>query len=457
MTKKLLCCPVIVLILLLAWAGAPTASAEGPGADISMLKATLAYTVSPGALLTYQITANNEGPSDAANAVVSDPLPAETTFESLDAPADWSCTTPAVGAGGTIWCSHPLMPVGSPVFTLTVRTIRHLADGAVIANTASLVSTTPDPNPGAESATASTPVEARADLAIRKSAPERVRGGERLVYTLHVDNNGPDSAYDVVVVDTLPVSLTFGSAAGDGWACDAAGGAVTCGRDWLDPGAAPDIAITTTAPAGRTELVNTATLSAGTPDLLPVDNQAAVTTTVGGMVYLPHLVRNTFVAPDLAIDGVSATTGGVTVTLRNAGNAPVLDPFWVDVYFDPRETPRVNRPWPFIAAHGAAWGVTQPLAPGESLTLTSGGVYYSAADSSALPFPDGANVFALADSVDFGHPYGAVWESNESNNLRGPVISTAGAGMSAPPPVQQSAPAPGRLPRPRKDPPAGRG
>jgi hypothetical protein len=75
-------------------------------------------------------------------------------------------------------------------------------------------------------------------------------------------------------------------------------------------------------------------------------------------------------------------------------------------------------------------GLSQ-LAPGGTLTLTSGDAFYFAQFSSTPPLPIGANVFALADSVNFGTSFGAVQESNEGNNLAGPVISTAAGGTSS--------------------------
>jgi hypothetical protein len=157
-------------------------------------------------------------------------------------------------------------------------------------------------------------------------------------------------------------------------------------------------------------------------------------------IYLPLIVKNAASGPDLVIDSFSATSSGVTLVLRNQGNAPVVDAFWVDVYFNPSVTPGLNQPWPGIASHGAVWGVqgsALPLDPGDTLTLTSGDAFYFPALSSAPPLPVGANVFALADSVNFGTSYGAIQESDEGNNLFGPVISTA---ASEPPAAGQAEP-----------------
>ncbi len=161
-------------------------------------------------------------------------------------------------------------------------------------------------------------------------------------------------------------------------------------------------------------------------------------------LYLPLLLRDFAVAPDLTIDSVTATTNGATVTIRNAGNSAVTDAFWVDVYFNPTQTPEVNLPWEIIAPAGAVWGVTEPLAPGESLTLISGGEFYFTEYSSPLPFPEGARVYAYVDSVNPATDYGAIHESNEGNNLREQIELTAVGEPSflevAPPPVREGLP-----------------
>ncbi|MCK6624302.1 MAG: hypothetical protein L6R45_03910 [Anaerolineae bacterium] len=146
-------------------------------------------------------------------------------------------------------------------------------------------------------------------------------------------------------------------------------------------------------------------------------------------IFLPLIVRNSVTAPDLVIDNLTASSSGVTLVIRNQGNAPVVGAFWVDVYFNPTSTPTVNRRWQDIASRGQVWGIQGaglPLDPGESLTLTSGGAFYFPQFSSTPPLPVGAHVFALVDSVDFSTTFGAVRESSEANNLFGPVLSTAG-------------------------------
>ncbi len=127
------------------------------------------------------------------------------------------------------------------------------------------------------------------------------------------------------------------------------------------------------------------------------------------------------------VESISASSGGVTVVIKNIGGSPVVAAFWVDVYFNPSQRPIYNQQWEQIAPAGVVWGVNGAglgqLVPGGTLTLVSGGDYYAAAESSALPFPGGAQVYAQVDSVNPTTTYGAVQESNEANNISGPVIS----------------------------------
>lgn len=165
-----------------------------------------------------------------------------------------------------------------------------------------------------------------------------------------------------------------------------------------------------------------------------------------GPIYLPIITKNAISASDLVIDSLNASSSEVTVVLRNGGNTAITDAFWVDIYFNPSQTPSLNKPWPTIASRGLVWGVQGaglPLDPGESLTLTLGDAFYFPQFSSTLPLPVGATVFGLVDSVDFSTTFGVLQESSEANNLFGPVLSTAGSSSSA---GQSTTPAPEGLP-----------
>jgi hypothetical protein len=145
-------------------------------------------------------------------------------------------------------------------------------------------------------------------------------------------------------------------------------------------------------------------------------------------------------APDLVVEALIVTSGGVQVRVKNVGPGPVTDAFWVDVYLNPRSAPTgPNQTWQTLGAQGMAWGVTAPalpLASGRVITLTTGDPYYwSSLSSFATPLPAGIRAYAQVDSAGRAS-YGAVLETHEAssgvyNNIAGPVLSAAGvAGQS---------------------------
>jgi uncharacterized repeat protein (TIGR01451 family) len=115
-------------------------------ADLTVAKTDSPDPVLTGRNLTYTLTVSNAGPSAVGDAVLNDPLPANTTFQSLTAPAGWSCMTPAVGSPGTVHCQTASLAAGATAsFTLVVR-VSNQAGGTTLSNTATIASDTDDPN-----------------------------------------------------------------------------------------------------------------------------------------------------------------------------------------------------------------------------------------------------------------------------------------------------------------------
>jgi uncharacterized repeat protein (TIGR01451 family) len=293
----------------------------GTSADLSISKSGPA-TVGPNQNITYTLTALNVGPDAAASVTVSDPLPGTLTFVSLSPPAGWSCTTPAVGSGGTVSCTIASWPAGANGnFILTAHVPSGTPDGTTYDNIVTISSaTTPDPTPENNSGVTSTVVSAAPDLAISKThSGNALQGQVGFTYAIAVSNvgGGPTTGL-VTVADTVPAGMTATAMTGTGWSC-ALGATPTCTRsDALAAGGAyPPITLTVTvasnAPASVT---NTATVS-GTGDSNPANDTANDPTTV------------TPVAPDLAISKThsgNALQGQVgftySLTVSNAGNAP---------------------------------------------------------------------------------------------------------------------------------------
>ncbi len=181
--------------------------------------------------------------------------------------------------------------------------------------------------------------------------------------------------------------------------------------------------------SGTTQIVYTPTTAFNGTDVFTytatdggLSDTATVTVTVQSSqsgpwnYYFPLILKNYQPLPNLVITALTGNSGGINLTLRNQGDAPVSSDFWVDVYFNPAETPSLNREWETIAPTGAVWGVTDDIPAGGSLTLTTGDRYYRA-DESSESFPDGAEVYAYVDSVNYDTTYGNVQEHNEADNL----------------------------------------
>ncbi len=301
---------------------ATTTTTVTTSADLSITKTDSPDPVTAGSNLTYTIVVANAGPSSASTVSWSDTLPAGTTFFSLSSPGGWSCTTPAVGAGGTITCSiSSLAALGSGSFTLVVAVGSGVTAGTVISNTATATSSTPDANSANNSATATTTVGASADLSITKAdAPDPVNIGANLTYTLVASNAGPSSAASVSVSDTLPSGTTFFSlAVPGGWSCTTpavgSGGTVSCSIASLPAAGSGTFTLVVAVGVlpGGTVISNTATVTSSTPDGNSGNDSATTTTTVAASSNLNLLKSD---APDPVVAGNTLT---YTLTYSNVG------------------------------------------------------------------------------------------------------------------------------------------
>lgn len=267
----------IQFLFLLAFATVATllpSTASAQSAELSLVKTASTDPVSPGATLTYTLSVSNEGPDDGINTVVSDPLPAGTTFQALSAPGGWSCTTPTVGTNGTVSCSIADFAPLTAIISIDV-VVGALPDGTVLTNTATVSSTTADPNPADNSDTTNTTVSTpTATLTVTKTgSPNPVDAGADLSYTITASNNGAVTLDLATVTDPLPPSTTFVSLASPGgWSCTTpavgANGTVNCNMA-LMPGLSSAV---------FTLVVHIPSNSAASP----VTNQATFFSTQGG-------------------------------------------------------------------------------------------------------------------------------------------------------------------------------
>lgn len=256
--------------------------------DLQVTKVADPEQVNPGENLTYTITVHNGEAYNADNATLDDPLPAGTTFVSLSKPAAWTCTTPLVGDGGTVNCTNPSFAANSDdVFILVVKVPDNAQATDSFTNTATISSTMPDSNEENNSATVTTTI-ATADLEVTKTDnPDPGSAGSNLTYTITVINNGPESAANATLSDTLPAGTTFVSLSSPtGWTCTkpavGSGGTVNCSTNSFAVESAVFILVVKvdSSVSDGTIITNTATASSTTPDSFQGNNTGTATTPI---------------------------------------------------------------------------------------------------------------------------------------------------------------------------------
>jgi hypothetical protein len=294
-------------------------------ADLSVTKTDSPDPVTAGTNLTYTITVSNAGPDAATNASWNDTLPTGTTFVSLPTVAGWSCTTPAVGAGGMVSCTNPSFAAGSATFTLTVAVAPSVAAGTVLSNTATVTSTTADSNSMNNNVTATTTVAASANLSVTKAdGTDPLFAGNNLSYTITVNNAGPSNAATVALSDLLPAGTTFVSLSSPGgWSCTTpaigAAGTVSCTIASLAPGNAIFTLVVKVNVTGSVS--NTATVTSTTTDPTTGNESGTATTTVNCQtitVTNPATTTGVFGTP---FSATFTQTGGIGTTMFSVSPA----------------------------------------------------------------------------------------------------------------------------------------
>lgn len=259
-----------------------------PQADLAVAKTDSPDPVAGGNDVTYSIRVTNGGPDDATGVAVTDTLDAAVTLVSATFAQGTPCTS-----GGTpvvVTCELGAIASGNNVTGTIVVTAPVVEVTETIDNSVSVTADQADPDATNNTAAAQTtvvpPGPAQADLAVTKvGSPDPLfSDAGDLVYTITVDNNGPDGATGVTLTDTLPAGVTFVSVETSTGTCGDPdlGGTLTCGLGSLASGSNATVGITVTPDTvtETTELSNTATVGATEVDPVPANNSATATTTL---------------------------------------------------------------------------------------------------------------------------------------------------------------------------------
>jgi uncharacterized repeat protein (TIGR01451 family) len=277
--------------------GSGASTTVSAASALVLAKAVDLATASPGQRLTYTLTYRNTGNADASDVVLSDTLPARTTFVSASGGGTfaggvvtWSLGTVAAGTSGSV--------------LLTVQLDAVFPHGVTPVENSAVVSSATTAPVGSNPAT--TTVSAAPSLSLTKSVNLTTASpGELLTYTLAYANTGNADASQVVLSDALPARTTFVSASGGG---TFAQGGVTWSLGTLAPGASGVVTLTVRLdavfPAGETTVANTAVLESGETGPVP-SNPVSTGVTA---------------SPTLGITKAVIATTRQTVTVRNTAS-----------------------------------------------------------------------------------------------------------------------------------------
>jgi len=240
--------------------------------DLALTKSDDVDPVTAGLTLEYTLDVTNNGPSVAANVQIEDNLPSGVSINSVSATGGASCNAGVPGDPfQPTTCNFDSLAFGATETMTIVVTVLPGTTG-ILHNDAEVSSDNFDDNNANNLASEDTVVETEADLIVDKSdSPDPVLAGGLLTYTIDVTNDGPSTALDVILNDTLPSEVIFTSAsATNGGPCNFINpGSVECALGDLQPSETVKVFIQVTVDptvADGTTITNSVVVTSLTPD-----------------------------------------------------------------------------------------------------------------------------------------------------------------------------------------------
>lgn len=183
-----------------------------PKTNLTMAKTASSPQVSSGGQVMYTLVVKNNGPSDAEGVKVTDPMAAGLALVSAQ-PSQGTCST----TGGQVLCTIGDLEAGGSAQVLVTATVTAppgSCGASAINNRATTTSDNEETNSSDNTASAqicTTPPlpSPPYDLVVTKTASDRsILVGERVTYRVVVRNNGPATASNVRLTDTLNAPVT---------------------------------------------------------------------------------------------------------------------------------------------------------------------------------------------------------------------------------------------------------
>jgi gliding motility-associated-like protein/uncharacterized repeat protein (TIGR01451 family) len=287
--------------------------------------------ISAGEVVTYTLTAGNNGPSDARNLSISDVVPAALANVSWTAATTGNAAilTGASGTGNNVLLTGNISAgSGNQIVVTITGKVPASASAGSISNTAK--ATPGEPGiPPISSNNIITTIDHKVKIRAVKSAPSTIAAGQGIAYTLQVFNDGPGDAVNLAITDIIPSGINNVS-----WSATTSGAASIAENG---NGTGSNVALKVNIPAGSGNAVSvmvkgdvdpgftgttvknsfTATPSeTGNPPVTAEEVTTAVTKTAD--------IQIQKTAPSSLIAGSAIS---YTITVKNAGpsNAPVVN------------------------------------------------------------------------------------------------------------------------------------
>ncbi len=190
----------------------------------------------PGTSITIPVEVVNNGPDDSTGSSIEFTLPANSTLNLSLSSAYCSeslglvtCTLPGIGSGLNI------------SFDIVLDLDASYPTGNTAIDFESIAIDT-DTDSSNDLANLSFDINPAADISISMSGNALITAGGNLTYLITIDNNGPNTANNLVVTNVLPSDTTFNSALSSN-ACLESLGIITCDISSLTSGSSEGLTI----------------------------------------------------------------------------------------------------------------------------------------------------------------------------------------------------------------------
>ncbi|HEX3999784.1 MAG TPA: hypothetical protein VHX65_14635, partial [Pirellulales bacterium] len=310
-------------------------------------------SVVPGTQVTYTITVENTGPSNAVGVKVADSLPAGIANDTFAATGTSGASGFTASGSGSIDDTAVNLTSGASITYTVVANVAASATGT-LSNTATATAgsgetnTNPNEIAGVTSAIDTDSLTPYVDLLVTKtdSSGGDLVPGQSVTYTINVQNIGPSNAVGLTVADLVPAGITSDSFTATG--TSGASGFTASGNDSIDDtsvnlasGSSVTYTLTANVSSAATgTLTNTATATVASGETNTNPNEVSGATSATDADTLTPLVDLLVTKTDSG-GGSSAgagTTGMVvpgeaivyTITVQNTGPSDAVGAAVVD-------------------------------------------------------------------------------------------------------------------------------